>query len=133
MGKLTLGWPLLILPLFVLLAVAASLSVSLWLSAANAVYRDVRHTLPFLVQIWMFVTPVVYTTESVMGNRPDWLQVLYGLNPMAGVVEGFRWALLGTQTAPGPMIAVSSLVAICLLVGGAFYFRRMEKTFADIV
>jgi lipopolysaccharide transport system permease protein len=117
------------LPLFLLLALTTSLGVGLWLSAMNVQFRDVRHTLPFLTQLWMFSTPIAYPSSLL--SEP-W-RTLYGVNPMAGVVEGFRWALLGTNTAPGPIIIVSSFVALTVLVGGAFYFRRMEKTFADVV
>lgn len=117
------------LPLLLLLAFATSLGIGLWLSALNVQFRDVRFMIPFLSQFWLFATPIAY--PSSMLDQP-W-RTLYGINPMVGVVEGFRWALLGTDTAPGPIIAVSSVVAIALLVGGAFYFRRMEKTFADVV
>lgn len=117
------------LPLFLLLALATALGVGLWLSALNVKYRDVRYTVSFLVQFWMFSTPIAYPSSLL---KEPW-RTIYGLNPMAGVVEGFRWALLGTQTAPGPMIAVSAVVAALLLCGGAYYFRRMEKTFADTV
>jgi lipopolysaccharide transport system permease protein len=117
------------LPLFLLLALVTSLGVGLWLSALNVKYRDVRYTVPFLTQFWLFSTPIVYPSSLL--SEP-W-RTLYGLNPMVGVVEGFRWALLGTDTAPGPIIAASSVAAITILVGGAFYFRRMEKTFADVV
>jgi lipopolysaccharide transport system permease protein len=117
------------LPLFLLLALATSLGVGLWLSALNVEYRDVRYVVPFLTQFWLFATPIAYPSSLL--SEP-W-RTIYGLNPMVGVVEGFRWALLGTATAPGPVVAVSSLAALILLVGGAFYFRRMEKTFADVV
>jgi lipopolysaccharide transport system permease protein len=117
------------LPLFLLLALIASLGVGLWLSALNVEYRDVRYVVPFITQFWLFATPIAYPSSLL--NQP-W-RTLYGLNPMVGVVEGFRWALLGTNTAPGPMIAVSSAAALIILVTGSFYFRRMEKTFADIV
>jgi lipopolysaccharide transport system permease protein len=117
------------LPLFLLLAVVTSLGVSLWLSAMNVQFRDVRYTLPFLSQAWLFVTPIAYPSSLL--SEP-W-RTLYGLNPMAGVVEGFRWALLGTDTAPGPMTLVSAAVALTLLVSGAFYFRRMEQGFADVL
>jgi lipopolysaccharide transport system permease protein len=120
-------------PLFVLLAVATALAVSLWLSALGAIYRDVRHTLPFLVQLWMFATPVVYTTESVLGGRPQWMQVLYGLNPMTGVVEAFRWALLGAAEPPWALLSASVAVSALLLVSGLYFFRRLERTFADLV
>ncbi len=117
------------LPLFLLLAFVTALAVGLWLSVLNVEYRDVKYTIPFLTQFWMFATPIVYPSTLL---KEPW-RTVYGLNPMVGVVEGFRWALLGTKTAPGPMIAVSGGAAIVLLVGGAFYFRRMEKTFADVV
>jgi lipopolysaccharide transport system permease protein len=127
------GPGILALPLFVALAVAAALSVSLWLSALNAVYRDVRHAIPFVVQIWMFATPVVYTTASVMGGRPEWLRWLYALNPMAGVVEGFRFALLGGPAPAWGLVAGSAVIVALLLTGGLFFFRRMERSFADLV
>ncbi|MDX6290909.1 MAG: lipopolysaccharide transport system permease protein, partial [Blastocatellia bacterium] len=117
------------LPLFFLLAMVTSLGVGLWLSALNVEYRDVRFIVPFITQFWLFVTPIAYPSSLL----PEPWRTLYGLNPMVGVVEGFRWALLGTKTAPGPIIAVSSVAAIVILITGAFYFRRMEKTFADIV
>jgi lipopolysaccharide transport system permease protein len=117
------------LPLFLLLALATALGVGLWLSALNVVYRDIGYVLPFLTQLWFYITPIVYSSSEV----PEQWQLLYGLNPMVGVVEGFRWALLGTQSAPGPMMAVSAVVALLLLVSGMFYFRRMERTFADTV
>jgi lipopolysaccharide transport system permease protein len=117
------------LPLFLLLALVTSLGIGLWLSALNVEFRDVRYVVPFLTQFWLFATPIAYPSSLL--NEP-W-RTVYGLNPMVGVVEGFRWALLGTNTAPGPVVAVSSIAALSLLVGGAFYFRRMEKTFADIV
>jgi lipopolysaccharide transport system permease protein len=118
------------LPLFVLLALISSLGTALWLAAMNVQFRDVRYTVPFIVQFWMFATPIAYPSGLIEDSL---LRTLYGINPMAGVVEGFRWALLGTDTAPGPMIIVSSLTALVLLVTGAFYFRRMERTFADVV
>jgi lipopolysaccharide transport system permease protein len=117
------------LVLFLLLALATSLGVGLWLSALNVEYRDVRYVVPFLVQFWMFATPIAYPSTLL----PEKWRTLYGLNPMAGVIEGFRWALLGAKTQPGPMLAVSSMAALVILVTGAFYFRRMEKTFADVV
>ena len=117
------------LPLFFLLAFVSALGVGLWLSALNVEYRDVRYTIPFLTQFWMFATPIVYPSSLLHG---PW-RIVYGLNPMVGVVEGFRWVLIGTDTAPGPMIAVSSIAAGLILVGGAFYFCRMEKTFADVI
>jgi len=117
------------LPLFVLLAIATSLAVGLWLSALNVQYRDVRYTIPFLTNFWLFVTPVAYPSSLV----PASWRALYGLNPMAGVVEGFRWALLGKAEGPGPLLAVSVAIVVLLLMGGLYYFRRMEKTFADVV
>ncbi|MCG6980140.1 MAG: ABC transporter permease [Deltaproteobacteria bacterium] len=117
------------LPLFVLLIFITALGVGFWLSALNVQFRDVRYTVPFLTQFWLFATPIAYPSSLL--SEP-W-RTLYGINPMVGVVEGFRWALLGADTAPGPIIAVSALVALAILVGGAFYFRRMEKTFADVV
>ena len=117
------------LPLFLLLALVTALGVGFWLSAMNVQFRDVRYTIPFLTQFWLFATPIAYPSSLL--SEP-W-RTLYGLNPMVGVVEGFRWALLGTDTAPGPIVTVSALAALTVLVSGAFYFRRMEKTFADVV
>jgi lipopolysaccharide transport system permease protein len=117
------------LPLFLLLALATALGVGLWLSALNVQYRDVRYTIPFLTQFWLFATPIAYPSSMI----PERWRALYGLNPMAGVVEGFRWALLGTGRAPGPLLAVSVVASLALLVSGLFYFRRMERTFADRV
>jgi lipopolysaccharide transport system permease protein len=116
-------------PLFVLLAFATALGAGLWLAALNVQYRDVRHVVPFLTQIWLFATPVAYPSSLL--DEP-W-RTLYGVNPMAGAVEGFRWAVLGTPAPPGGMIALSVAVSGALLVGGAFYFRRTEKTFADVI
>ena len=117
------------LPVFVVMTVTATLATSLWLSALNVEYRDIRYVIPFLAQIWLFVTPIAY--PSTVLDEP-W-RSLYGLNPMVGVVEGFRWALLGTETRPGIMAVVSLVASIIFLIGGAYYFRRMEKTFADRV
>ena len=117
------------LPFFLMLAFMTSLGASLWLSAMYVQFRDVRHIIPFLTQIWLFATPIAYPSSLL--SEP-W-RTLYGINPMVGVVEGFRWALLGVNTAPGPIIIVSSLTSFLLMVTGAFYFRRMERTFADIV
>jgi lipopolysaccharide transport system permease protein len=117
------------LPLFFLLAFVSALGVSFWLSALNVEYRDVRYAIPFLSQLWMFATPIAYPSSLL---HEPW-RAVYGLNPMAGVVEGFRWALVGADSTPGPMILASSCAAVSLLIGGAFYFRRMEKTFADLV
>jgi len=117
------------LPVFALLAFVTSLGTGLWLSALNVHFRDVRHVVPFFVQIWLFATPIAYPSSMI--SEP-W-RTIFGINPMVGVVEGFRWSLLGTQTRPGPMILVSSCIAIITLVSGAYYFRRTEKHFADIV
>lgn len=117
------------LPLFMLLALVTSLGVGLWLSAMNVQFRDVRYIVPFITQFWMFATPIAYPSSLL----PQPWRTVYGINPMAGVVEGFRWALLGTNTPPGAMFGVSAAAAIVIMVSGAFYFRRMEKTFADIV
>lgn len=116
------------LPLFILFAVLTSLSVGIWLSALNVMYRDFQYTVPFLVQIWLYASPVVYPSSLL----PEKWQVLYGLNPMAGVIEGFRWALLGTNP-PGAMMGVSLAVVLALLIAGIFYFRRVEQYYADIV
>jgi lipopolysaccharide transport system permease protein len=116
------------LPLFLLLALATSLGVGLWLSALNVKYRDFQYTVPFLIQIWMFASPVVYASSLVPASLRAW----YGLNPMTGVIEGFRWALLGSGT-PSAMVLVSVGMVIVLLVSGMFYFKRMEQYYADIV
>jgi lipopolysaccharide transport system permease protein len=116
------------LPLFVLLAALTALGVGLWLSALNVQYRDVRYTIPFLIQFWLVATPVAYPSSLV----PERWRALYGLNPMAGVVDGFRWALLGRRAAPGALLTVSVATVVALFVGGLFYFRRMERTFADV-
>ena len=118
------------LPFLLLLAFVTALGVGLWLSAMNAQFRDVRYALPFLTQFWMFATPIAYPSSLI---KNDLLRALYGLNPMAGVVEGFRWALLDTDTAPGPVMIASACAALALVLSGAFYFRRLEKTFADVV
>ncbi len=117
------------LPLLLLLALVTALGVGLWLTAMNVQFRDVRYAVPFLTQAWMFATPIAYPSSLL---EEPW-RTLYGINPMVGVVEGFRWALLGTDTAPGPIVGVSALVAVILLTSGLFYFRRMEKSFADVV
>jgi lipopolysaccharide transport system permease protein len=117
------------LPLFVLLAVLASLGVGLWLSALNVKYRDIRYVVPFLLQFWMFASPIAYPTSML----PARWRTLYALNPMVGVIDGIRWALLGTHTAPGPVIFVSSLATVAFVIGGALYFRKVESRFADVV
>jgi lipopolysaccharide transport system permease protein len=115
-------------PLFVLLALATAVTVSVWLSALTVVYRDFRYIVPFFLQFWMFATPVVYPASIV----PEKWRLLMGLNPMTGVVEGFRWALVG-GTAPGPIMLVSAVVLVVLFVTGLIYFRRTEGTFADVI
>jgi lipopolysaccharide transport system permease protein len=117
------------LPFLLLLAFGTALGVGLWFSAMNVQFRDVRYTIPFLTQFWLFATPIAYPSSLL--SEP-W-RTVYGLNPMVGVVEGFRWALLGAQTAPGPMIMVSAAVTCALIVSGLYYFRRLERTFADTV
>ena len=117
------------LPLFLLMTLIASLAVSLWLSALNVQYRDIKYIIPFLTQIWLFATPIAYSSSLL--SEP-W-RTIYGLNPLVGVVEGFRWCLLGTNAPPSMMTLISTLAALLILVSGAFYFRRMEKTFADII
>ncbi|MRS01876.1 ABC transporter permease [bacterium] len=118
------------LPAFMLLAVVTALGVGLWFSALLVMYRDINYMLPFITQIWMFISPVVYASSVV----PEKWRVLYSLNPMAGVVEGFRWALLGTQQSISPlMIAISSVIALTLFISGLFFFRRMERVFADMI
>jgi len=119
-----------LLPLL-LLAFVTSLGVGLWFSALNVQFRDVKYVAPFLVQIWFFATPIVYSASDKITD-PFWKSV-YSLNPMVGVSEGFRWALLGLDTKPGPEILVAAVVSSILFISGLFYFRRMEKTFADVV
>lgn len=123
------SWTVFTLPFFVIFTMVTALAVGLWLSALNVQYRDVRYTLTFIVQFWLIASPVAYSSTLVPARwRP-----FYGLNPMAGVIEGFRWALLGKAQAPGMMLWVSVMVVAVVLVGGLYYYRRMEKTFADVV
>ena len=117
------------LPLFLVLTVVTALGVSLWLSAINVQYRDVNYVLPFLTQFWLFLTPVAYSANVISAK---W-QFVYSLNPMAGVVNGFRWALLGTNTGPNMNMAISIGISLIFLVSGLFYFRSMERTFADTI
>jgi lipopolysaccharide transport system permease protein len=118
------------LPLFLLLALVTALGTSLWLSAMNVLYRDIGYILPFLTQFWLFISPVAYSSTMI----PSSYQFLYALNPMAGVVDGFRWALLGIQdSAPGPNLILSSIVSVVVLISGTIYFRRTERQFADMV
>ncbi|SRR6266849_3851693 len=116
-------------PALLLLALVTSVGVSFWFSALNVKYRDIRHVLPFVVQLWMFATPIAYPSSLV----PEKFRLFYSLNPMTGVIEGFRWALLGTNTAPGAMLVISSTIAVLVLISGAYFFRWMETTFADVV
>ncbi len=118
----------LLLPL-ILLALITAIGVSLWLSALNVMYRDVGHMLPFLNQFWMYITPIAYSSSIV----PEKWKFVYALNPLTGVVEGFRWALLGTGEGPGITLLISSCIAILITISGLFYFRRMERKFADLV
>lgn len=117
------------LPLFLLLAVITALGVGLWLSAMNVLYRDIGYMIPYITQLWFYLTPIVYPASKV----PEQWQFIYALNPMVGVVEGFRWALLGTTGAPNPLVFVSAFIALVIFITGMFYFRRMERTFADMV
>ncbi len=117
------------LPLFLLLTIVTALGVALWLSAINVQYRDVNYVLPFLTQFWLFLTPVAYSAKVISAK---W-QLVYSLNPMAGVVNGFRWALLGTNSGPNLNMAISVLISLFILVTGLFYFRSMERTFADTI
>jgi lipopolysaccharide transport system permease protein len=127
--RIGLGLAFLLVPAFLLLAILTALGVGLWLAALNAIYRDVRYALPFLVQFWLFASPVAYPSTLV----PEKWRWLYGLNPMAGVVEGFRWALTGRGPAPGPMLFASAGAVLVLLVGGLLYFQKVEGTIADVV
>jgi lipopolysaccharide transport system permease protein len=117
------------LPFFLLLALITALGVGLWLSAMNVLYRDIGYMIPYITQLWFYLTPIVYPAREF----PEQWQFFYALNPMVGVVEGFRWALLGTADAPNPIIGVSATIAVVIFISGMFYFRRMERTFADIV
>ncbi len=127
------SWAILWLPAFVLLAVLASLAVGLWLSALAAIYRDFLYAQPFLIQVGMFVSPVIYATSFLRERLPDWALVLYGLNPMAGVIEGFRWSLLGAADPPGLVLIPSTLMTLVLLVAGLVYFRRTEDRLVDVI
>jgi len=117
------------IPFFLLLTLVTAIGVGLWLSALNVLYRDINYVLPFLTQFWMYISPIAYPTSMV----PEKWRLVYALNPMTGVVEGFRWALLGTGQAPGMVTLISSLVALFLFISGMFYFKRMERQFADMV
>ncbi len=117
------------LPFFLLLALFSALAVGIWLSALSVEYRDVRYIVPFLTQFWMYATPIAYASSLI----PEKWRLLYGLNPMTGVVEGFRWALLGMEMRSGLMIAVSAVVALAMFISGLYYFRQMENNFADVI
>jgi len=123
------GWNALALPLFLLLACVTALATSLWLSTLNVKYRDVRHTIPFLMQLWMYASPIAYPVSLI----PEKWRLLYSFNPMMGVIEGFRWALLGKQSPDFRVIAMSTAIILALLVGGLIYFKCTEQTFADVI
>lgn len=127
--KITPTWGILALPLFIGLAVMTALSVGLWLSATNVRYRDVGHTVPFLTQVWMYASPVAYPVSMI----PEQWRLLYSLNPMVGVIEGFRWALLGKASPDYRVMAVSAVVVMLFFFGGIVYFKKMERTFADVI
>jgi lipopolysaccharide transport system permease protein len=122
-------WWLLALPLFLMLALLTALAVGLWVSALNVRYRDIGYVVPFIAQIWMFASPIIYPVSMI----PDKYRSLYSLNPMVGVIEGFRWALLGKTNPDFSIMAVSAIVVVSVFVGGLVFFRRMERTFADVV
>ena len=122
-------WTIIFLPLFIAIALATALSVSMWLSALNVKYRDVASVVPLMTQLWMFASPVLYPASLV----PESLRFYYGFNPMAGVIEGFRWAVLGKAAPDWGMVAISVGVVIILLLGGILFFRRVERTFADLI
>jgi lipopolysaccharide transport system permease protein len=128
--KVSPAWGVLwALPLFLLLAIITALGVALWLSAINVQYRDVNYALPFMTQFWLFITPVAYSSKVIS----DKWQLVYSMNPMAGVVNGFRWALLGSGSGPDTSLLVSVTISLLVLVSGLIYFRNMEKTFADTI
>jgi lipopolysaccharide transport system permease protein len=131
--RITPGWGIVLLPCYVLLTVAAAVGAGLLLAAVNTVYRDIQHVVPFLVQLLMYVTPVLYSAHSVLKGQPEWLKLIYFANPMTGVVEGFRWALLGAAAPSTPALACSVTAVIVLLVGALYYFKRTERRFADVV
>jgi len=127
--RIPVSWLVIALPLFLSFAQLTALAVGLWFSALNVRYRDVGHTVPFIIQIWMFLSPVVYSVNLI----PEKWRLLYGLNPMVGVIEGFRWALLGKVGPDFSMMAISALMVGAILFGGLIFFRKMEQTFADVV
>lgn len=123
------GWPMLWVPLLVVLTSVLSLAVGIWLSALNVRYRDVQYAIPFILQAWMLASPVAYSAQMI--PQGTW-QIVYGLNPIAGVIQGFRWALIG-GTPPNEMFGISILMVFALLISGLFYFKRMERSFADVI
>lgn len=123
------GWNVLWLPLFLLMALISAMGVGFWFSAMNVLFRDVRYAIPFIIQAWLFLTPIAYPT-SLLSN--GW-KIVYGLNPMAGIVDGLRWSLLGVSSKPDSMIIVSAGISVFIFVTGAFYFRRTERVFADVI
>lgn len=127
------GPAVLLLPLFVAVALATALGFSLLLAATNALYRDIQHVVPFLLQMLMYVSPVLYTADAVLKGQPEGVRTLYALNPMTGVVEGFRWVLLGTPMPNPAVLATSFAAVIAVLVGSMYYFKRVERKFADVV
>jgi len=118
-----------LLPFFILLTLITSLGIGIWIATLNVKFYDLRNALPFIIQAWMFATPIAYPSSLL---EEPWRSI-YGLNPMSGVVEGFRWALLGTETSPGGILIVSSLTACMILIAGMFYFKRVEPTFSDFL
>lgn len=120
---------ILLVPFILLLVFAAALGTGLWFAALNVEFRDVKYVIPFLSQLWMYGSPIVYPASLI----PESWRLVYSLNPMAGAIEGFRWVLIGNTAFPGQMLLVSSLTALFLLISGAFYFKRMEQSFADVV
>lgn len=126
---ITLTPAIFLLPLFLLFAITSALAVGLWLSALNVKYRDIRYVVPFLTMFWMYATPIAYSSSLI---PEKWLW-LYSLNPMTGVVEGFRWALLGKSSLDMVSLSISAIVVVLLFIGGLFYFKRMESSFADLI
>jgi lipopolysaccharide transport system permease protein len=134
-SSIHIGWPILTLPFFILLAILSAMSIGIWLSALNVEYRDIRYVIPVMIQFWMYASPVIYSSSRVFDNQklPPVLRHLYSLNPMVGVLDGFRWSLLGQESAPGYALVISVVSVVVMTIGGLFYFRRMERTFADMV
>jgi lipopolysaccharide transport system permease protein len=128
-SSIHIGWQILLTPLFILLAVLSAVSVGIWLAALNVEFRDIRFVIPILIQLWMYASPVMYSAHRL----PAGLKIIYQLNPMATVLNGMRWSLLGHGEAPGLIALISIVGVLVVLVGGVFYFRRVERTFADLV